>query len=78
MFVVNYAGLASAAAVSYQGLWYRSPATFTFVDGDTGTFSYSVDLGDGVNEATQSKAVTRQVFSRARNHVPVGASRSGP
>jgi hypothetical protein len=37
-------------------------ATFTFTDGNTGTFSYNVDLGDGVNKATQSKAITRQVF----------------
>jgi hypothetical protein len=37
-------------------------ATFTFTDGNTGTFSYSVDLGDGVNKATQTKAITRQVF----------------
>jgi hypothetical protein len=37
-------------------------ATFAFTDGNTGTFSYNVDLGDGVNRATQSKAITRQVF----------------
>ena len=37
-------------------------ATFTFTDGNTGTFNYNVDLGDGVNKATQSKAITRQVF----------------
>jgi len=37
-------------------------ATFTFTDGNNGTFSYSVDLGDGVNKATQTKAITRQVF----------------
>jgi hypothetical protein len=37
-------------------------AMFTFTDGNTGTFSYAVDLGDGVNKATQSKAITRQVF----------------
>jgi len=37
-------------------------ATFTFTDGNTGTFTYNVDLGDGVNKATQSKAITRQVF----------------
>jgi hypothetical protein len=46
-------------------LVHHSPsgtATFTFADGNTGTFSYSVDLGDGVNKATQSKAITRQVF----------------
>ena len=43
----------------------RTPAgtaTFTFTDGNTGTFNYNVDLGDGVNKATQSKAITRQVF----------------
>ena len=37
-------------------------ATFAFTDGNTGIFSYNVDLGDGVNRATQSKAITRQVF----------------
>ena len=37
-------------------------ATVTFTDGNNGTFSYSVDLGDGVNKATQAKAITRQVF----------------
>jgi len=37
-------------------------ATFTFTDGNAGTFTYNVDLGDGVNKATQSKAITRQVF----------------
>ena len=36
--------------------------TFVFTDGNTGTFTYNVDLGDGVNKATQSKAITRQVF----------------
>ena len=43
----------------------RSPvgtATFTFTDGNNATFAYVVDLGDGVNKATQSKAITRQVF----------------
>jgi hypothetical protein len=38
-------------------------ATFTFTNGNAGTFSYNVDLGDGVNKATQTKAITRQVFS---------------
>lgn len=37
-------------------------ATFAFTDGNTGTFSYNVDLGDGVNKATQTKSITRQVF----------------
>jgi hypothetical protein len=37
-------------------------ATFTFANGNAGTFTYNVDLGDGVNKATQSKAITRQVF----------------
>jgi len=37
-------------------------ATVTFTDGNNGTFSYNVDLGDGVNKATQAKAITRQVF----------------
>jgi hypothetical protein len=40
-------------------------ATFTFTDGNNGTFSYNVDLGDGVNKTPtpQTKAITRQVFS---------------
>jgi hypothetical protein len=37
-------------------------ATLTFANGNAGTFTYIVDLGDGVNKATQSKAITRQVF----------------
>ncbi|HYR01484.1 MAG TPA: M12 family metallopeptidase [Casimicrobiaceae bacterium] len=37
-------------------------ATFTFSDGNNGTFAYSVDLGDGVNKANRAKAITRQVF----------------
>jgi hypothetical protein len=37
-------------------------ATFTFTDGNNGTFAYNVDLGDGVNRASQSKAITREVF----------------
>jgi hypothetical protein len=39
-------------------------ATFAFSDGNTGTFTYNVDLGDGVNKtaAPQAKAITRQVF----------------
>jgi hypothetical protein len=37
-------------------------ATFTFSDGNNGTFAYNVDLGDGVNKANQVKAITRQVF----------------
>jgi plastocyanin len=37
-------------------------ATFTFTDGNHGTFAYNVDLGDGVNKGTQSKAISRQVF----------------
>jgi hypothetical protein len=36
--------------------------TFACTDGNTGTFTYNIDLGDGVNKATQSKAITRQVF----------------
>ena len=35
-------------------------ATFTFSDGNNGTFAYSVNLGGGVNNA--AKAITRQVF----------------
>jgi len=37
-------------------------ATFTFSDGNNGTFAYVGDLGDGVNKAAQSKTITRQVF----------------
>ncbi len=37
-------------------------ATFTFTNGNAGSFTYNVDLGDGVNKATQTKAITRQVF----------------
>jgi hypothetical protein len=37
-------------------------ATFSFSDGNNGTFAYDVDLGDGVNKANQTKAITRQVF----------------
>jgi hypothetical protein len=45
--------------VQYQAV---GTATFTFTDGNTGTFAYNVDLGDGVNRATQSKPISRQVF----------------
>jgi hypothetical protein len=37
-------------------------ATFRFTNGNAGMFTYIVDLGDGVNKATQSKSITRQVF----------------
>jgi hypothetical protein len=37
-------------------------AIFTFADGNNAMFNYSVDLGDGVNKATQTKTITRQVF----------------
>ena len=37
-------------------------AALTFTDGNTGAFTYNVDLGDGVNKAAQSKAIERQVF----------------
>jgi hypothetical protein len=37
-------------------------ATFKFTNGNAGVFTYIVDLGDGINKATQSKAITRQVF----------------
>jgi hypothetical protein len=37
-------------------------ATFKFANGNSGSFTYVVDLGDGINKATQSKAITRQVF----------------
>ena len=38
-------------------------ASFSFDDGNTGTFAYTVDLGDGINRASQSKSITRQVFT---------------
>ena len=37
-------------------------ATFTFSDGNNGTFAFNVDLGDGVNRGNGTKAITRQVF----------------
>ena len=37
-------------------------ATLTFANGNAGTFSYDVDLGNGVDKATQTKSITRQVF----------------
>jgi hypothetical protein len=37
-------------------------ATFSFVNGSNGTFAYNIDLGDGVNKASQAKPITRQVF----------------
>ena len=37
-------------------------ATFTFADGNNAMFNYSVDLGDGVNKAAQTRTITRQVF----------------
>jgi hypothetical protein len=36
--------------------------TFRFSNGNAAVFTYLVDLGDGVNKATQSKAIERQVF----------------
>ena len=38
------------------------PATFSFSDGNNGTFAFNVDLGDGVNIGNRTKAITRQVF----------------
>jgi serine protease len=43
---------------------HRTPvgtATFTFSDGNNATFAYQVN--DGVNVATQTRAITRQVFA---------------
>ena len=37
-------------------------ATFAFADGNTGTFSYNVDLGDSANKASGIKPITRMVF----------------
>jgi hypothetical protein len=37
-------------------------ATFSFSDGNNGSFAYNVDLGDGVNKGNLTKAITRQVF----------------
>ena len=36
--------------------------TFSFSDGNNGSFAYNVDLGDGVNKGNLTKAITRQVF----------------
>jgi len=36
-------------------------ATFTFDDGNSGTFAY--DVSDGANVGKQHKAITRQVFA---------------
>ncbi len=58
-------GPAFSAVPFDPNLVHHSPsgtATLTFTDGNTGTFAYIVDLGDGVNKATQSKAITRQVL----------------
>jgi hypothetical protein len=37
-------------------------ANFTFSDGNNGKFAFNVDLGDGVNKGSLTKAITRQVF----------------
>ena len=37
-------------------------ATFTFSNGNSGTFAFNADLGDGVNKGNLAKAITRQVF----------------
>jgi hypothetical protein len=37
-------------------------ATFTFADGNSATFAYTVQLADMTSSVTQSKAVTREVF----------------
>ena len=37
-------------------------ATFTFSNGNSGTFGFNVDLGDGINKGNLTKAITRQVF----------------
>ncbi len=37
-------------------------ATFSFSDGNNGTFAFNVDLGDGVNKGNLTKVITRQVF----------------
>jgi len=44
------------------GLTAVGTATFTFSDGNNGIFTYNVNLGDGMNKATQAKAIIRQVF----------------
>jgi len=59
------AGPAFSATPFNPALVTRTPvgmATFKFSNGNAGMFTYVVDLGDGVNKATQSKAITRQVF----------------
>lgn len=37
--------------------------SFSFSDGNNGTFAYGVDVGDGIDRASQVKAITRQVFT---------------
>jgi hypothetical protein len=37
-------------------------ANFRFTNGNAGVFTYVVDFDDGINKATQSKPITRQVF----------------
>jgi len=37
-------------------------ASFSFSDGNHGSFAYVVDLGDGVNKGNRTLAITRQVF----------------
>jgi hypothetical protein len=38
-------------------------ASFSFSDGNSGTFAYNVDLGDGIERDNQSQPITRQVFA---------------
>ena len=38
-------------------------ATFTFADGNNATFSYTVQLASMMSPVTQSKAITRQIFT---------------
>ena len=58
-------GPAFSAVPFDPALVTRTPvgrATLRFTNGNAGVFTYIVDLGDGVNKATQSKPITRQVF----------------
>jgi hypothetical protein len=38
-------------------------ATFTFADGNNATFSYTVQLAGMTSPVTQSKAITREIFT---------------
>jgi len=61
--LIKTSGPAFSATPFDGNLVQRTPvgtATFTFTNGNAGTFSYQVN--DGANVATQSKVIERQVF----------------